>query len=549
MSLLLPPYRVGLASVDAGGTAVSIPGAILTDLNARELDMFVDAATGISVFIRAVPSTTALTIDAWPGGALADAEYRIEKTSPLRYAGGKAMADVQRLVDYLNTLNIIISVVGDEPDADAGEDGWFALKSNTAGWKLWHKEDGFWVEQGAPVGTETRGPWSAAETYLVNDEVFDLNSSGRMATWRSKTINTNKRPRDNPTDWQLSADSGARGATWTSGVAVPVGGTDEDFYFRTTTSDVYKRSAGVWSIIANIRGVDGGGLVIPYSFDGLSTSVADPGAGKLRLNNAIQNAATAIVVSTIDSRTLSFAAALDEAGSGTSEVKQLVRLYKASDQTKFVLFNVTAVNAGSGFRSLVGSVVASSGTTPFANNDALAIAFARVGDKGDKGDKGDTGTSYRERPYDPATTYVSNATYIDRVIYDGQTWTCTAASVNGVTPGTDASKWVLASRGVSPAVIDAATIARDQAQQSLAAVQAAQTTINATADAVAADAAAANSAADTATTAVSDIESTAATVEGLIESALAIAAQAADDGDADDETGSAATVDDGDADL
>ncbi len=56
-----------------------------------------------------------------------------------------------------------------------------------------------------------------------------------------------------------SGETGANGATWSSGTSVPGGeiGANGDYYFRTSTDDVYLKSAGSWSIIANIRGSTG----------------------------------------------------------------------------------------------------------------------------------------------------------------------------------------------------------------------------------------------------------------------------------------------------
>lgn len=246
MSLLLPPYSIGVATVANGGTTVSIPAAILTDLNARELDMFVDATTGIGAFIRGVPSTASLTIDAWPGASLVDASYRIEKTSPLRYVGGKAMADVQRLVDYLNTLNIIISVAGDEPESDAGEDGWYALKSNGGdGWKLWLKVDGAWVLQGTPVGLNYKGTWNSATAYLVNDRV-----SRNGTTYIARQANTNQDPASDTSNayWDKSGIKGDTGPAptikGTSGTIIAVG----------TGSKVFTTQAGIaWSVGQRLR--------------------------------------------------------------------------------------------------------------------------------------------------------------------------------------------------------------------------------------------------------------------------------------------------------
>jgi hypothetical protein len=53
--------------------------------------------------------------------------------------------------------------------------------------------------------------------------------------------------------------NGTNGASWSSGTAVPTGGNDGDFYLRTTTSDVYKKITGTWTIIANILGAPGAG--------------------------------------------------------------------------------------------------------------------------------------------------------------------------------------------------------------------------------------------------------------------------------------------------
>ena len=52
---------------------------------------------------------------------------------------------------------------------------------------------------------------------------------------------------------------GADGATWRSGSGVPANalGRDGDFYFRTDTDDVYQRSAGAYSVIANLKGSAG----------------------------------------------------------------------------------------------------------------------------------------------------------------------------------------------------------------------------------------------------------------------------------------------------
>ena len=53
--------------------------------------------------------------------------------------------------------------------------------------------------------------------------------------------------------------TGADGATWRSGSGAPSDGTgvNGDYYFRTDTSDVYKRVSGTYSVVANIKGATG----------------------------------------------------------------------------------------------------------------------------------------------------------------------------------------------------------------------------------------------------------------------------------------------------
>ena len=53
--------------------------------------------------------------------------------------------------------------------------------------------------------------------------------------------------------------AGADGATWRSGSGAPSNavGANGDFYFRTDTDDVYQKSSGSYSVVANIKGSTG----------------------------------------------------------------------------------------------------------------------------------------------------------------------------------------------------------------------------------------------------------------------------------------------------
>lgn len=55
----------------------------------------------------------------------------------------------------------------------------------------------------------------------------------------------------------LSSGSGSGGWLTGSTVPAPTLGVDGDMYLRTTTSDVYKKASGAWTLVANIRGAQG----------------------------------------------------------------------------------------------------------------------------------------------------------------------------------------------------------------------------------------------------------------------------------------------------
>jgi hypothetical protein len=148
-------------------------------------------------------------------------------------------------------------VIGASPTADGptASEGQYALKTNTTRWSAWLWTSGAWVLQGAPVGVAYRGDinngvWLISATYATGDMV-SRNGSLYISNVAGNTGNA---PESNPTQWAVASIAGTNGATWSSGTAVPSAGKDGDFYFRTSTDDIYLRSSGTWSIIANIKG-------------------------------------------------------------------------------------------------------------------------------------------------------------------------------------------------------------------------------------------------------------------------------------------------------
>ena len=132
------------------------------------------------------------------------------------------------------------------------------------------------------------------------------------------------------------------------------------------------------------NGINGGAITIGYTFD-TTTTDADPGNGKLRLNNATQNTATTIYADLLDSLASDWTTALDTFDDSTNTVKGSIRLVKSGDATKFLTFNVTAVTTATGYRKITIANTASSTSSPFANGDSILLCFDRAGDKGADG--------------------------------------------------------------------------------------------------------------------------------------------------------------------
>lgn len=138
------------------------------------------------------------------------------------------------------------------------------------------------------------------------------------------------------------------------------------------------------------------GVVIPYIFS-TTTTDSDPGAGVLRLGSATQNASTVIRADNLDSLGLDAAALINFMSAGTSTIKGVIRLMKAGDSRAWIYASVSAVAAPTGYKNITISVISSSSTNPFADGDAVILAFVP------KGDKGDTGPAVDIRPNFVAT--------------------------------------------------------------------------------------------------------------------------------------------------
>lgn len=100
------------------------------------------------------------------------------------------------------------------------------------------------------LGIEWKGEWNIATAYEAGDGV-----SWEGSSYIALVADTGTEP---PSEgvWQLVTQ---RGTTWLSGSGAPDNGDgfDGDFYFDVVAEDIYKKTAGSWAVITNVKGDQG----------------------------------------------------------------------------------------------------------------------------------------------------------------------------------------------------------------------------------------------------------------------------------------------------
>lgn len=129
-----------------------------------------------------------------------------------------------------------------------------------------------------------------------------------------------------------------------------------------------------------------------YTFS-TTTSMADPGAGILRYNNATVASVTAIAIddTTADTGNPDIAAWITGWDDSTSTIKGQIRLVESGTPANYAVFNITGLTDNIGWVQLAVTHVDSNGT--FSNTDSIRISYHRTGDKGDTGTTGATGAT------------------------------------------------------------------------------------------------------------------------------------------------------------
>lgn len=125
----------------------------------------------------------------------------------------------------------------------------------------------------------------------------------------------------------------------------------------------------------------GGTYSFPYIFDS-ATADADPGVSKLRLSSTTQTASTVLRLDMVMIGGAIVTGALNVLQAGTSSIKGSVRIVKVGAPGSWLLFDIVAVNSGTGYHNLSVAYRAGSAPSPFANGDSVMIYLDRNGDAG-----------------------------------------------------------------------------------------------------------------------------------------------------------------------
>lgn len=138
-------------------------------------------------------------------------------------------------------------------------------------------------------------------------------------------------------------------------------------------------------------GTSGRNAGLKYQFSS-NTTIANPGPGFVRFDDADFSLATTMAISALDGDGNNISSLVSAwFQSNQSDRKLFLIIRKDSDPSQMVAVAIQSALIQSLWASFAIDVGATSGVTSFTNNDVLKIEFSRTGDKGDIGETGPTG--------------------------------------------------------------------------------------------------------------------------------------------------------------
>jgi len=162
-------------------------------------------------------------------------------------------------------------------------------------------------------------------------------------------------------------------------------GINGDFYIDTTGNKIHgPKAAGAWPAGVSMAGSTGatgatGGTGIDYTWD-TGTTAGDPGAGKIRANNATLSSATALYISETDRLGNGLSALIQSWDDSTSTIKGVLEAIDLTTPANRVFFNVTGTISDNGGYNTI-TVAYKSGVTSLTAVN-VNLLFVPTGDKG-----------------------------------------------------------------------------------------------------------------------------------------------------------------------
>jgi len=143
--------------------------------------------------------------------------------------------------------------------------------------------------------------------------------------------------------------------------------------------------AGISSDVTTVAGISGdvssvAAQVVGYDFS-TTTTMADPGSGNVRFNNATLASVSQIAIDDLDKNGVDQSAYIALFDDSTNTIKGTLVFRTGGGDV--ATFNITGLTDNSGWSQIAVAHVASSGT--FSNGEDTFIGFTRAGDKGADG--------------------------------------------------------------------------------------------------------------------------------------------------------------------
>lgn len=169
---------------------------------------------------------------------------------------------------------------------------------------------------------------------------------------------------------------GAKGLKTPDGGALPAGYIKQDQYYQVFYQGTY------FIVQSDLVAIQAGNTQVKYTYSS-TTTMADPGSGFLRLNNATMASVTAIAFSdnSGNSGAPDISAFINSFDGSTGTDKGVLTVSEIGAPENMAIFTISSLTDNAGWSQVTVSHVSSNGS--FTNNNPLSVHFSRAGDTGD----------------------------------------------------------------------------------------------------------------------------------------------------------------------